>query len=131
MWSFLDLFKSQPSSADAPYVGIPDTDFDEKLKKEIRALENYAEEVAETLQKKYTEEFKKKNRINLKVYLDRNIDGDEVEDISSDNAFEKEYRSILAVEYNDFEGDEQYEDIDISLWYYFGGYRMERAHFIN
>lgn len=55
--------------------------------------------------------------------MDRKIDGDEVEGMSSDNAFEKEYRSILAVEYNDFEDDEQYEDIDISLWYYFRGYR--------
>lgn len=123
MWNFLNLFKFQTPSSDAPYVGIPDTTFDEKLKREIQALERYAEEVAKSLQKKYAEEFEKKNRKNLKVYLDRNIDGDEVEGISSDNAFKKEYRSILAVEYDDFKDDEQYEDIDISVWYYFGGYR--------
>lgn len=123
MWDFLNLFKSKPRSSNTPYVGIPDTAFDEKLKREIQEVEAYAEEVAKSLQKIYSKEFEKKNRKNLKIYLERNIDGDEVEGISSDNAFEKEYRSFLAVEYDDFDDDEQYEDIDVPLWYYFGGYR--------
>lgn len=123
VWNFMSLFKSKKQSFDTQYVEIPDTAFDENLKREIQKLESYAEELARSLQKKYSKEFEKKNRKNLKVYLERNIDGDEIEGISSDNAFEKEYRSVLAMEYDGFEDDEQYEDIDISLWYYFGGYR--------
>lgn len=123
MWNFKSLFKSRSQSLDTKYVEIPDTDFDINLKREIQNLESYAEDLASSLQKKYSKEFEKKNRKNLKVYLERNIDGDEVEGISSDNAFEKEYRSVFAVEYDDFEDDEQYEDIDILLWYYYGGYR--------
>lgn len=123
MWNFKSLFKSRPQSIDTQYVEIPDTAFNENLKKEIQKLESYAEELAGRLQKKYSNEFEKKNRKNLKVCLERDIDGDEVEGISSDDAFEKEYRSVLAVKYDDFEDDEQDVGLDISLWYYYGGYR--------
>lgn len=123
MWDFLELFKSKSLSSNEHYVEIPDTVFDEMLKREIQAVEMYAEEIAKSLQEKYVKKFEKKNRTNLKVYVHRDIDGDEGGGLSSDNAFEKEYRSLLAIDYDDAEEDEQYADISILLWYYFGGYR--------
>lgn len=122
MRCFLNFFKSKPPSSDTAYVGITDTAFDEALKSEIREVEAYAAELAKSLQKQFEKEFEKKNRKNLRVGLERTIDGDEVEGISSDHVFEKEYCSFMAVEYDNFDDDDRYEDIDIPLWYYFGGY---------
>lgn len=131
MRRFKKFFNRQPQSLNDQYRGIPDDSFDQVLKYKIHQLELFAEEVGKSLQSKYAVDFHRKTREILRVRLQRDIDGDLDAGLSAENAFEKEYRSLLAVDWGTSEMDEELEGIDIPLWHYFGGYRQGTGTIYN
>ncbi|SDI14895.1 hypothetical protein SAMN04487975_11285 [Planococcus glaciei] len=131
MRGFKKFFNRQPQSLNDQYRGIPDDSFDQELKNKIHQLEHYAEEVGKSLQNKYAEDFQRKTGKILRVWIQRDIDGDLNAGLSAENAFEKEYRSLIAIDWETSEMDEELEGIDIPLWYYFGGYRQGTGTIYN
>lgn len=83
------------------------------------------------MQNEYAKDFQRKTGKILWVRLQRDIDGDVDAGLSAENASKKEYRSLLAVDWETSEIDEELEGIDIPLWYYFGGYRQGTGTIYN
>ncbi|WP_235712217.1 hypothetical protein [Bacillus mycoides] len=101
---------------------ISESEINEELKRKIVELERLGSEYSKVLQKKYINEFERKGKRNLKIWVNRDIDGDEIEDLNSEKCLEKEYRSEIIIDFNDVTvEDDEYADF-IQLWYYYGGY---------
>lgn len=105
------------------YLSIPYNEINKDLKERIMELEKRGEEWSKTLQGKYTNEFRSQGKQNLKIWVCRDIDGDQLEDLTSEYCLEKEYRSQIAIDFDDqtSERDDFYVHY-INLWYYFGGH---------
>ena len=58
-------------------------------------LESISEDICSKYQKIYEERFAQKGKLNLKLSIKRDIDGDELEELTSKNCLEYEYRSKL------------------------------------
>ncbi|MCS0673359.1 hypothetical protein [Cytobacillus firmus] len=57
-----------------------------------------------------------KTKQNLRIWVCRNIDGDELKELSSEKCLEKEYRSQIVIDFDDDTvEDDEYADI-IQLW---------------
>lgn len=104
------------------YVFIPETEINEELKRNIIELEKLADQVAKILQIKYTKEFENQAKLNLRIWVCRDIDGDREEDLTSERCLEKEYRSQIAIDYDGPKYDDDFYASTFGLWYYFGGY---------
>ncbi|AQQ53218.1 hypothetical protein [Planococcus lenghuensis] len=104
------------------YVFIPETEINEKLKRNVVELERVAGELAKSLQIKYVKEFENQGKLNLRIWVSRDIDGDEEEDLTSERCLEKEYRSQIAIDYDGPKYDDDFYARTFGLWYYFGGY---------
>ncbi|KQL36084.1 hypothetical protein [Psychrobacillus sp. FJAT-21963] len=117
------LFKyDEQNNIDDRYVLIPVSTINEELTKNIVELEKLGEELTMVLQRKYAKVFENQGKTNLSIWISRDIDGDEIEDSTSEKCLVKEYRSQIAI---DYDGQKLNEDIyaeTICLWYYFGGY---------
>ncbi|MDF2066739.1 hypothetical protein [Bacillus sp. Cr_A10] len=117
------LFKhDEQNNIDDRYVLIPVSTINEELTKNIVELEKLGEELTMVLQRKYAKVFENQGKTNLSIWISRDIDGDEIEDSTSEKCLVKEYRSQIAI---DYDGQKLNEDIyaeTIGLWYYFGGY---------
>lgn len=106
---------------DKRYLLIPKSGITEELKRTIIELERLAEEWGEVLQRNYAPAFENQDKLNLRIWVCRDIDGDELKELSSGNCLEKEYRSQIVIDYDDETvEDDEYADI-IQLWYYNGG----------
>ncbi|MGN7176559.1 hypothetical protein BK139_05065 [Paenibacillus sp. FSL R5-0490] len=105
------------------YLSVPESEMNEKLKRKIAELESLGEQLGKVLQRKYASVFESQGKQNLGIWVCRDIDGDENEISTTEQCFEKEYRSQIVIDFDGpkFEGDDFYAYY-IELWYYFGGY---------
>lgn len=117
-----NLFKRKNNKDDNKYISIPESHINDELKSEIINLEKLAEKHALTLQEEYKEAFFLNNKQNLKIWVCRDIDGDELQDLSFNNSLEKEYRSRVVIDYEGTKFDDEFYAYDIYLWYYYTGY---------
>ncbi|MGP1908355.1 hypothetical protein ACTSEZ_09280 [Metabacillus sp. JX24] len=117
------LFKSRSKPLlNEKYISVPESEFNEELKKRIANIEREAEKLSSFLQKEYSGEFAERGIPNLKIWVCRDIDGDEMDHLTSENCFEKEYRSLIAIDHSGPKIDDDICAGTIELWYYFGGY---------
>lgn len=97
-------------------------EINEELKRNIVELERLGEEWGKVLQRKFADVFESQGKQNLRIWICRDIDGDEIEDLTSEKCLEKEYRSQIAIDYDGPKFDDDFYADTIELWYYFGGY---------
>ncbi|MGF9891168.1 hypothetical protein ABEX78_21145 [Priestia megaterium] len=112
------------------YITVEETEMDSELKNRIYKLENNAKILAQELQRKYVIQFKEQGKPNLKIWVHRDIDGDEIKDITFNRFFEKEYRSLVAINF-DYEDNDDIFVTYIQLWYYHGGYKKGQGNLYN
>ncbi|MBY0213545.1 MULTISPECIES: hypothetical protein [Priestia] len=116
------LFKKGNQEEIDEYVFVTEKEMNEDLKEIILKLERIGEECGTDLQKKYVNKFKLQGKLNLRIWVCRDIDGDEDENLTSEQCFEKEYRSQLVIDYDGPKFEDDFYAYYIPLWYYFGGY---------
>ncbi|MFP7733436.1 hypothetical protein ACLHDF_08440 [Priestia aryabhattai] len=104
------------------YISVPESEINENLKRDIVKLERLGEVYSESLQYKYKSKFERDGKRNLKIWVCRDIDGDQISNLSSEQCLEKEYRSQVAINFEGFTDEEDAYIYYIQLWYYFGGY---------
>jgi hypothetical protein len=117
-----NFFKQKKNKDDNKHVPIPESHINEDLKVEITNLEKLADKHALTLQEEYKDAFALNNKQNLKIWVCRDIDGDELAYLSYNNSLEKEYRSRVVIDYDGAKYDEEFYAYDMYLWYYYTGY---------
>ncbi|WP_286166348.1 hypothetical protein [Peribacillus frigoritolerans] len=88
------------------YLSVSENEINEELQRKIGELERIAEDSSKVLQRKYSSSFAKHGKQNLRIWICRDIDGDEIDDLTSEKCLEKEYRSQIAVDYDDPESEE-------------------------
>ncbi|QJX80341.1 hypothetical protein [Priestia megaterium] len=115
------LTKQDKKENDA-YITVEENEMDSELKNRIYKLENYAKSLTQELQRKYAIQFKEQGKSNLKIWVYRDIDGDEIKDITFNRFFEKEYRSLVAINF-DYEDNDDIFITYIELWYYHRGHK--------
>lgn len=113
--------KNEQNNSEDYYLLVPENKINEELKSEITDLERFGEECSRALQEEYTNLFEIKGKSNLRIFIWRDIDGDEIEDDTPERCLEKEYRSQIMFEYDGVDEDISFGNA-ILLWYYFGGY---------
>ncbi|MET7021716.1 hypothetical protein CN326_23405 [Bacillus sp. AFS018417] len=101
------------------YIEIPKSEINEDLKQRIMELERISEEFCNKYQEMYKEAFKKNGKENLRLWITRDIDGDCLESITSNECLDYEYRSEIGF---DYDGPKTWEVCTIHLWYYYQGY---------
>ncbi|MCQ9284606.1 hypothetical protein ACOSZH_02905 [Priestia megaterium] len=112
----------QDQETNDKYILVPESEINETLKREIVKLEEAGEAYSESLQHKYRNKFERDGKQNLKIWVCRDIDGDQLPNLSSEQCLEKEYRSQVAINFDGFTDEEDASVYYIQLWYYFGGY---------
>ncbi|MGN7484542.1 hypothetical protein ACTHPB_23770 [Priestia megaterium] len=112
----------QDQEADDKYILVPESEINETLKRAIVKLEEVGEAYCKSLQHKYRSKFERDGKQNLKIWVCRDIDGDQLPNLSSKQCLEKEYRSQIAINFDGFTDEEDAYVYYIQLWYYFGGY---------
>lgn len=112
----------QDQEADDKYILVPESEINETLKRDIVKLEEVGEAYCKSLQHKYRSKFERDGKQNLKIWVCRDIDGDQLPNLSSKQCLEKEYRSQIAINFGGFTDEEDAYVYYIQLWYYFGGY---------
>jgi hypothetical protein len=112
----------QDQEADDKYILVPESEINETLKRDIVKLEEVGEAYCKSLQHKYRSKFERDGKQNLKVWVCRDIDGDQLPNLSSKQCLEKEYRSQVAINFDGFTDEEDAYVHYIQLWYYFSGY---------
>ncbi|QLK07491.1 hypothetical protein BMG_4044 [Priestia megaterium] len=112
----------QDQEADDKYILVPESEINETLKRDIVKLEEVGETYLKSLQHKYRSKFERDGKQNLKVWVCRDIDGDQLPNLSSKQCLEKEYRSQVAINFDGFTDEEDAYVHYIQLWYYFSGY---------
>ena len=120
--SFKKLFKHKDNTSDDNYIIVSKSEFNEELKSNIIALEKLGEHWSTVLQRNYVTEFESHGKQNLRIWICRDIDGDEIEELTSENCLEKEYRSQIAINYEGPKHDDDFYADTISLWYYYSGF---------
>jgi len=119
---FRKVKKDKQEGIDKKYVFVPESEINEELKRNIFELERLGEQLGKVLQRKYVNVFESQGKQNLRIWLCRDIDGDEEDDLTSERCLEKEYRSQIAIDYDGPKFDDGFYADTIELWYYFGGY---------
>ncbi|MCG0050783.1 hypothetical protein [Priestia aryabhattai] len=114
--------KHQDEASDK-YVEVPANEINEDLKIHIIALEKLGEKYSEVIEKEYTSKFECKGKKNLKIWVCRDIDGDQLPDLTSNHCLEDEYRSQVAINFDGFTDEEDAYVYYIQLWSYFSGGR--------
>ncbi|MFD1030783.1 hypothetical protein ACFQ1X_05000 [Metaplanococcus flavidus] len=104
------------------YILIPQKDINKALRRKITELEKIGDESSEVLQRKYEKAFELRGKRNLRVWVCRDIDGDEIKGLTSEKCLEKEYRSQIVIDYDSPNTDDDFYAETIDLWYCFGGY---------
>jgi actin-related protein len=112
----------QDQETDDKYILVPESEMNENLKRDIVKLEEVGEAYSENLQHKYRNKFERDGKHNLKIWVCRDIDGDQLPNLSSEQCLEKEYRSQVAINFDGFTDEEDAYVHYIQLWYYFSGY---------
>ncbi|MGP1908005.1 hypothetical protein ACTSEZ_07520 [Metabacillus sp. JX24] len=115
------FMKQRQNEMDEKYISVSENEINEELQRIIGELERIAEEISKVLKIKYSRIFENQGKKNLRIWICRDIDGDEIDDITAEKCLEKEYRSQIAINYDGPEFDNDFYAA-IELWYYFGGY---------
>jgi len=119
---FKKLFTNkQQHEATDKYIGVQE--INEDLKTHILQLEELGEKYSKVLQDEYKSKFECNGKENLKIWVCRDIDGDQIPYLSSDQCLEGEYRSRVAINFDGFTDEEDAYAYYIQLWYYFSGGR--------
>lgn len=113
--------KDKQEEIDDKYVFVLESEINERLERKIVELERLGEEWSKVLQRKYGNTFESQEKRNLRIWVCRDIDGVEEEDLTSERCLEKEYRSQIAIDYDGPKFDDDFYADTIELWYYFGG----------
>ncbi|WKA57292.1 hypothetical protein QWY16_12360 [Planococcus shenhongbingii] len=108
---FIDLQK---------YISIDAEGIDEELKNRIVEMENLAENLAKKMQLQYAAQFEEQKKRNFSVWLSRDLNGDVLESLSADCCLDKEYRSRIAIDYNDPGYDNDAYAAAITIWHHHG-----------
>jgi c-di-AMP phosphodiesterase-like protein len=120
---FAGLFKKdEQNENDDGYLFVSENEINEKLKRNIVELENIGEKWGKFLQRKYAEKFNDQGKHDLRIWVCRDIDGDEEDNLTSDRCLEKEYRSQIVIDFDGPKIEDDFYEYYIPLWYYFGGY---------
>lgn len=109
------------------YITIALDQINEALKNKIIELESQAETMAKKFQYRYAAQFEAQKKRNFTVWVSRDIDGDEISTLTADCCLEKEYRSQLAINYNDPAEDNDFYEATITLWHYQRGFFRSSA----
>lgn len=112
----------QDQETDDKYILVPESEINENLKRDIVKLEEVGDAYSENLQHKYRNKFARDGKQNLKIWVCRDIDGDQLPNLSSKQCLEKEYRSQVVINFDGFTDEEDAYVHYIQLWYYFSGY---------
>lgn len=118
------LKKNQQNEELDGYIGIPKNEINQELKIKIIKLEKLGEEISNTLQKRYVNEFEKQEKKELRIWVCRDIDGDELQSLTVENCFDLEYRSQIAIDFIGQKYDEEFYASTIYLWHYFKGVKV-------
>ena len=110
--------KGERNEGDEKYVFVPDNEINEGLKTKIVELERLGEECSKVLQRKYANKLESKGKQNLRIWICRDIDGDEITDITSEKCLELEYRSQIVIDYDGPKYDEDFYADTIELWHF-------------
>ncbi|WP_456363551.1 hypothetical protein [Priestia aryabhattai] len=121
---------SRNDKYDNSYISVSENEMNSQLRTKIIELENLGKIYSDELQKEYAKRFKESGMGNLKVWLHRDIDGDEIEILTSERFFEKEYRSMVAINFNSNDNGNDFVTY-LQLWYYFGGYKKGEGTLYN
>jgi hypothetical protein len=124
------LFSNQDDKDNNVYIAVQEDEMDSELRNRIFKLENLAKGLTQELQRKYAPQFKDSGKPNLKVWVHRDIDGDEIELLTLERFFTKEYRAVVAINFDREDSDGDFVTY-IQLWYYFGGYRKGEGTLYN
>jgi len=133
MFNILKMLFSNQNDKDKDndaYITVQENEMDSELRNKIFKLENSAKGLTQELQRKYAPQFKNSGKHNLKVWVHRDIDGDEIELLTLEGFFTKEYRSVVAINFDREDSDDDFVTY-IQLWYYFGGYRKGEGTLYN
>lgn len=125
------LFTSSTNNKhDDSYILVPENEMNSQLRTKIIELENLGKRYSNELQKVYAKRFEESGMKNLKVWLHRDIDGDEIEILTAERFFEKEYRSIVAINFDSNDNGNDFVTY-LQLWYYYGGYKKGEGTLYN
>lgn len=102
------------------YISVEAEDIDERLKKTIVEMEDYAQNLAKKFQIQYAAQFEEQKKRNFSIWISRDLNGDVLEELTSCNCLENEYRSQIAVDYNDPADDNDNYAATITLWHCHG-----------
>lgn len=122
--------KDEENNSEDNYLLVPENKINEELKSEIIGLERLGAECSRAFQEEYTNLFERKGKSNLRTFIWRDVDGDEIEDDTSERCLEKEYCSQIIFEYDGVDEDISFGSA-ILLWYYFGGYFKSSGTIFN
>jgi len=121
---FKKLFGSKQQDEETDrYIEVPTNEINEDLKRHIIELEELGEGYSKALQDEYKNKFECDGKKNLKIWVCRDIDGDQILGLSSEQCLEVEYRSQVAINFDGFSDEEDAYAYYIQLWYYFRGGR--------
>ncbi|WP_286201614.1 hypothetical protein [Bacillus sp. ISL-4] len=111
------LFKKEVQNEvdEERYVFVP---VNEEFKRNILEFQGLGEELGKVLQRKYANKFESEGKQNLRIWICRDIDGDEITDITSKKCLELEYRSQIAIDYDGPQYDEDFYADTIELWHF-------------
>lgn len=98
------------------YIIVQNEEINEDLKQHINALERLGERYSKDLESEYKSKFESDGKKNLKVWVCRDIDGDQIQGLTSDQCLEGEYRSQIAINYDGFTDEEDAYVYYIQLW---------------
>jgi len=109
------LRKQQNEETDR-YIIVQNDEINEDLKQHINALEKLGERYSKDLENEYKSKFESDGKKNLKIWVCRDIDGDQIQGLTSDQCLEGEYRSQIAINYDGFTDEEDAYVYYIKLW---------------
>lgn len=121
------FFGADKSSLPNKYMIIAPEGINEDVKNKVMELEILAGALAEHFQARYADQFEAQKKRNFSVWVTRDLDGDEISTLTADCCLEKEYRSQLAVNYNDPAEDNDFYEATITLWHYRRGFFRNSA----
>lgn len=104
------------------YISVDEHEINDEIKNEVIQLEDLAGKLAEKLQSHYEMQFEEQKKRNFSIWVSRDLDGDEIGSLTADCCLEKEYRSQLAINYNDPAEDNDFYEATITLWHYQRGF---------
>ncbi|MCP2036423.1 hypothetical protein L1279_003465 [Planomicrobium sp. HSC-17F08] len=113
------------------YLTIASKGINEEIKNKVMELESLAERLAEQFHIHYADQFEAQKKRNFSIWVSRDLDGDEISTLTADCCLEKEYRSQLAVNYNDPGEDNDFYEATITLWHYRKGFFRSSAFLYN